>query len=45
LKVYLEAVPDAFGSKIDFAQLVKVDGKTEDDQRECYIGSEKREET
>lgn len=42
LKIYLESVPNAFGSKIDYAQLVKIYGKTEDDQRERYIGAEKR---
>lgn len=41
-KCYLEAVPDAFGSKIDYAQLVKIYGTTEDDKRQRYLGAEKR---
>ena len=42
LQTYLNAVPDAFGSRIDYAQLVKIYGKTEDDKRERYLGAEKR---
>lgn len=42
LKSYLEAVRDAFGSKIDFAQLVKIYGTIPGDRRERYIGAEKR---
>lgn len=41
-KCYLEAVPDAFGSKIDFAQLVKIYGTLENDKRTRYLGAEKR---
>jgi IS1 family transposase len=44
-KVYLEAVESAFGSEIDFSQLVKMYGKSEDNEKryspaQC-IGAEK----
>jgi IS1 family transposase len=39
---YLEAVSSAFGSRIDFAQLVKIYGTTEEDGRERYLGADKR---
>jgi IS1 family transposase len=44
-KMYLEAVEDAFGSEIDFSQLVKIYGNTEESQKryspaQC-IGTEK----
>ena len=44
-KMYLEAVEDAFGSEIDFSQLVKIYGKTEESETryspaQC-IGTEK----
>lgn len=49
LKVYLEAVPDAFGSRIDYGQLVKIYGRNSDnegceseDRRIRYQGAEKR---
>lgn len=49
LKVYLDAVPDAFGSRIDYAQLVKIYGRdSEDDETESedarmrYKGAERR---
>ena len=43
--MYLEAVEDAFGSEIDFSQLVKIYGNTEESQKryspaQC-IGTEK----
>jgi IS1 family transposase len=44
-RMYLEAVEDAFGNKIDFSQLIKIYGNTEESQRryspaQC-IGTEK----
>lgn len=39
---YLEAVEGAFGSKVDFAMLVKIYGTTEEDKRRRYIGAERR---
>ena len=45
-KMYLEAVEDAFGSEIDFSQLIKLYGNTEEEQKryspaQC-VGTEKR---
>lgn len=39
---YLDAVPDAFGSRVDFAQLVKIYGTIEGDNRERYLGADRR---
>ncbi len=32
-KSYLEAVEEVFGSEIDYAQLIKIYGKSEDDDK------------
>jgi hypothetical protein len=39
-RMYLEAVPDAFGYNIDFAQLVKVYGQTAEGERRYSPGSD-----
>jgi IS1 family transposase len=41
-KSYIQAVEDAFGTDIDYAQLVKIYGTTPEDNRERYIGAEKK---
>jgi IS1 family transposase len=42
LKSYLDAVPDAFGSKIDYAQLVKIYGTNKDDKNSDSDDNRKR---
>ena len=37
-KMYLEAVEDAFGSEIDFSQLIKIYGKSQDKDAETRYG-------
>jgi IS1 family transposase len=42
LRSYLEAARDTFGLRLDFAQLVKIYGTIEGDDRKRYIGADKR---
>lgn len=41
-KLYVQAIEDVFGTEIDYAQLVKVYGTKEGDNRRQYLGSEKK---